>query len=32
VRAKVTVAAVAGETFKPVEIPDALRRKMEASL
>ena len=32
VRAKVTVASVAGESFKPVEIPDALRRKMEASL
>ena len=32
VRAKVTVASVAGDTFKPVEIPDALRRKMEAAL
>ena len=32
VRARVTVASVAGETFKPVEIPQALRRKMEASL
>jgi tol-pal system-associated acyl-CoA thioesterase len=32
VRAKVTVASVAGETFKPVEIPEALRRKMEAAL
>ena len=32
VKAKVTVACVAGETFKPVEIPEALRRKMEASV
>ena len=32
VSAKVTVACVAGESFKPVEIPDALRKKMEASL
>ena len=32
VRAKVTVASVTGETFKPVEIPEALRRKMEAAL
>jgi acyl-CoA thioester hydrolase len=32
VRAKVTVASVAAESFKPVEIPDALRRKMEAAL
>ena len=32
VRAKVSVASVAGETFKPVEIPEPLRRKMEASL
>jgi acyl-CoA thioester hydrolase len=32
VRARVTVASVAGETFKPVEIPQALRRKMEAAL
>jgi acyl-CoA thioester hydrolase len=32
VRAKVTVASVAGESFKPVEIPEALRRKMEAAL
>src|SRR5262249_19096640 len=31
VRAKVTVACVTGEAFKPVEIPEALRRKMEAS-
>jgi acyl-CoA thioester hydrolase len=32
VRARVTVASVAGENFKPVEIPEPLRRKMEASL
>ncbi len=32
VRAKVTVAAVTGENFKPAEIPAALRRKMEAAL
>jgi len=32
VKAKVTVACVTGEAFKPVEIPEALRRKMEASL
>ena len=32
VKAKVTVACVAAESFKPVEIPDPLRRKMEASL
>ncbi len=32
VRAKVTVACVTGETLKPVEIPEALRRKMQASL
>jgi acyl-CoA thioester hydrolase len=31
VKAKVTVACVTGETFKPAEIPEALRRKMEAS-
>ena len=32
VRAKVTVACVSGEgTLKPVELPDALRRKMEAA-
>jgi len=30
VKAKVTVACVTGETFKPAEIPEALRRKMEA--
>jgi YbgC/YbaW family acyl-CoA thioester hydrolase len=32
VKAKVTVACVAGETFKPAEIPEPLRRKMEAAL
>ena len=32
VRAKVTVATVTGDAFKPAEIPDALRRKMEAAL
>lgn len=32
VRAKVTVACVTGEQFKPAEIPAALRRKMEAAL
>lgn len=32
VRAKVTVACVAGESMKPAEIPDSLRKKMEASL
>jgi acyl-CoA thioester hydrolase len=32
VKAKVTVACVTGEAFKPAEIPEALRRKMEASL
>ena len=31
-RAKVTVACVTGEHFKPAEIPEALRRKMQASL
>jgi acyl-CoA thioester hydrolase len=30
VKAKVTVACVTGEAFKPAEIPEALRRKMEA--
>ena len=30
VKAKVTVACVTGEAFKPTEIPEALRRKMEA--
>ena len=32
VKAKVTVASLNAESFKPVEIPEALRRKMEASL
>jgi acyl-CoA thioester hydrolase len=32
VKAKVTVACVAEHTFRPVEIPEALRRKMEASI
>jgi acyl-CoA thioester hydrolase len=32
VRASITVACVTGENFKPVEIPEALRRKMEAAL
>ena len=32
VRAKVTVACVTGEHFKPAEIPEALRRKMQASI
>ncbi len=32
VRAAITVACVTGENFKPVEIPEALRRKMEAAL
>jgi acyl-CoA thioester hydrolase len=31
VKAKVTVACVTGENFKPVEMPEPLRRKMEAS-
>ncbi len=31
VRAKVTVACVAGDTLKPTEIPEPLRRKMEAA-
>ncbi len=31
VRAKVTVACVTGEAFKPVEIPEPLKRKMEAA-
>jgi len=30
VKAKVTVACVTGEGFKPVEIPEPLRKKMEA--
>jgi len=32
VKAKVTVACVTGEAFKPVEIPEPLKKKMEASL
>jgi acyl-CoA thioester hydrolase len=32
VRAKVTVASVQAESLKPTEIPEPLRRKMEASL
>ncbi len=31
VRARVTVACVTGEALKPVEIPEPLRRKMEAA-
>jgi acyl-CoA thioester hydrolase len=31
VRAKVTVACLAVESFKPLEIPEPLKRKMEAS-
>jgi acyl-CoA thioester hydrolase len=32
VKARVTVASVTGEAFKPAEIPEALRKKMEAAL
>jgi tol-pal system-associated acyl-CoA thioesterase len=32
VKAKVTVACVTAESLKPAEIPEALRRKMEAAL
>lgn len=32
VKARITVACVTGEAFKPAEIPEALRRKMEAAL
>jgi len=32
VQARVTVASVTGENMKPVEIPEGLRKKMEASL
>ena len=32
VKARVSVACVTGEAFKPAEIPEALRRKMEAAL
>jgi YbgC/YbaW family acyl-CoA thioester hydrolase len=31
VKAKVTVACLTVDSFKPVEIPEPLRRKMEAS-
>jgi acyl-CoA thioester hydrolase len=32
VKAKVTVASVNAHNFKPIEIPEGLRKKMEASL
>jgi acyl-CoA thioester hydrolase len=32
VKARVTVASVTGENMKPAEIPEGLRKKMEASL
>jgi acyl-CoA thioester hydrolase len=32
VKARITVASVTGENMKPVEIPEGLRKKMEASL
>jgi acyl-CoA thioester hydrolase len=32
VSARVTVACVTGENFRPTEIPEALRKKMEAAL
>jgi tol-pal system-associated acyl-CoA thioesterase len=32
VKAKVTVASVTGDSMKPTEIPEGLRKKMEASL
>jgi acyl-CoA thioester hydrolase len=32
VKSRVTVACVGAETLKPAEIPEALRRKMEAAL
>jgi tol-pal system-associated acyl-CoA thioesterase len=32
VKARVTVASVTGEAMKPVEIPQGLRKKMEAAL
>lgn len=32
VRAKVTVACLTTDSFKPVEIPDTLKRKMEAAI
>jgi tol-pal system-associated acyl-CoA thioesterase len=31
-RAKVTVACVSGDSMKPTEIPEPLRRKMEAAI
>ena len=31
-KARVTVASVAGDNMKPVEIPEGLRKKMEAAL
>ena len=31
-RAKVTVACVSGEALRPIEIPEPLRRKMEAAI
>jgi len=32
VKARITIASVTGESFKPAEIPEALRKKMEAAL
>lgn len=32
VKARITVASVTGESFKPAEIPEGLRKKMEAAL
>ena len=32
VKARVTVACVTGEQFRPAEIPEGVRRKMEASI
>jgi acyl-CoA thioester hydrolase len=32
VKAKVTVACVSGDHMKPTEIPEPLRKKMEAAL
>lgn len=32
VKARITVACVTGENFKPTEIPEPLKRKMEAAL
>jgi acyl-CoA thioesterase FadM len=31
-KARVTVASVTGEAMKPAEIPEGLRKKMEAAL